>query len=194
MAQLSNREGESEETNCQRKWWVPVSWSIPQMLSASQKQGAWLHVEITQWNMMALSWQSAEEKQIWLFLALKYVTARLINLCSPPFFLKMPWEIGNVDYQTLCCCLLLINFYYDSAYSAGHNTITFTQPNCFHLGVLCWHPGEKPSSTMLFLIGPDRTPQRLRMSHKQIPSRCKCLGKQANVKRNIILTHIYTLL
>lgn len=133
MAQSPNRVGESEETNCQRKWWVPVSRSIPQMLSASCKQGTWLRVEITQWNVVALSRQSTEEKQIWLLLALKYVTARLFNLCSLPSFPRMPWAIGNVDYQTLCCCLLLIDFYYVCAYSAGHNMIMLTQPKCFHL-------------------------------------------------------------
>lgn len=84
---------------------------------------------------MALTRQSAEEKQIWLLLALKYVTARLISLCSLPSFPTMPWEIGNVDYQTLCCYLLLIIFYYSSAYSTGH-MVTFAQPNCFHLRAL----------------------------------------------------------
>lgn len=133
-------------------------------------------------------------KQIWLLLALKYVTARLINRYSLPSFPKMPWEIGNVDYQNLCCSLLLISFYYDSAYNAGHNMITFTQPNCFHLRALVLTSRRKtPFNHVFFSLDPSGTPQRLRMSHKHIPDRRKCLGKQANVKRDMIITHIYTI-
>lgn len=64
--------------------------------------------------------------------------------------------------------------------------VTFGQPNC-----LCLQPPMFTSrrKTLFSCVTCHWIPQRTRVSHKQIASRNKCLGKQANKMSDITITY-----